>query len=939
MARMLGTITAVILGLASLCAGLVVMAGSAITFLEGERLAAVAGWAATKVAGREVVVGGPVTIDWGRPTVVTAYRISVDNPDWASHPDLLDVATLRVGLDPASLLALDPAIPLLDVEQPKAFLERDASGRTTWRGLLGSGGKTSEPGLDLHGLERVLVVDGTVTYRDAGSGTIPSGRLSQLRIEATDAASPIAIQATAEASDPPRPDVPPLQVSGTAMSLNDLRAEGAADGDGAPVRIDLAAAESKLTAEGQLVDPLGTRKLDLRLTGSGPDAGTILRYLDMRMAPRPGWRLEAEVSGSHPSWQVGKLTMDLGDTTVQGTADLDLSGQHPSVSANLWAMPLALDQLREIAAGLDTGNASGGQDPDGGAGLPLDMLTRFDGDIRLVADPIRSSGLPVSSLTAEARVTEGTLTVDPLQLSGAGGTATGRLVVNAAARPASHSAHAELNDLALDALLDLVGTAVPARGTVGGSLDLRASGSTVDRILSTLAVAADLSMDGHVRNVPLDLGVHIGEDGQPSGGTVPIRIQGTVAETDLSVTGSLDSGTATLDNPPAWDLEVRAHGPSLAPILEIAGVQAGTPGLGHRLEANVHYEGSTAKVADLLAVVGASRATGSGSLDLSGDRPMVRADLSVDRLALDELRGLAPSSPDGSGGESAGDGSGDGGVIPATSLPFDRLKQVDARLSVQVAEFSGTDLPLSGLSAEATLDKGVLRVQPLAVDFAEGRTRTTATLDANARPPALHGQVSAERISSDALLTSLGVTQKVQGLVSGSMTLDSAGNTPDALAAGLDGQVRFYITDGRINTKLVNALALSFTQVLDLLFSSDDSTPVDCMIGSFDVTDGVVDPETLIFATPEVAIRGKGRIDLAEETLDLRFTPHPRERRFFSIAVPIELGGTLSDPTIDLGASLGAELARNRACRTALDRVSENRDIPSAQDDTTAQDP
>lgn len=341
------------------------------------------------------------------------------------------------------------------------------------------------------------------------------------------------------------------------------------------------------------------------------------------------------------------------------------------------------------------------------------MLTRFDGDIRLVADLIRPSELPVSSLTAEARVTDGTLTVDPLQISGAGGTVAGRLVVDAAAQPASHSAHADLDDLALTRF-DLVGTPVSARGAVGGSLDLRASGSTTDDILSTLAVAADLSMDGRVRNVPLDIGVRIGEDGQPSGGTVPIRIQGTVAQTDLSV-----NGTATLDNPPRRTWRCARMAPAW-PDPEIVGVQAGTPGLDHRLEANVHYEGSTAEIADLLVVIGASRTTGSGSLDLSGDRPMVRADLSVDRLALDELRGLAPSSPDGSGGESAGDGSGDGGIIPATSLPFDRLKQVDARISVQVAEFSGIDLPLSGLGAEATLDKGVLKVEPLAIDFAEG---------------------------------------------------------------------------------------------------------------------------------------------------------------------------------------------------------------------------
>ena len=65
-------------------------------------------------------------------------------------------------------------------------------------------------------------------------------------------------------------------------------------------------------------------------------------------------------------------------------------------------------------------------------------------------------------------------------------------------------------------------------------------------------------------------------------------------------------------------------------------------------------------------------------------------------------------------------------------------------------------------------------------------------------------------------------------------------------------------------------------------------------------------------------------VNLAKETLDLRFTPRPRERRLFSISLPIEISGTLADPTIDLGAELEAELARNQACQRALDRVSGN---------------
>jgi uncharacterized protein involved in outer membrane biogenesis len=483
----------------------------------------------------------------------------------------------------------------------------------------------------------VRLVDGTVTYRDAGSATLPFARLSNLRIEATDAASPISVQTTAQLAaaqlaDPVPDEAPPLKISGSVMSLNDLRMKGAANGDGAPVNITVLAAEAEVTAEGHITDPFGARKLDVRLVGSGPDAGTLLQYFGMRISRQPDWRVEADVSGSPPQWQLGNLAVNLGDTSIRGTAGFDLSGA----------------------------------------------------------------------------------------------------------------------------------------------------------------------------------------------------------------------------------------------------------------------------------------------------RPMIRADLDVGHLALDELRALAPSSRAGTSGKSAGGGSGDGGVIPDTSLPFNLLKVANARISMRVAEVSGMDLPIANLNAEATVDEGVLKVQPLTADFAEGRTHATATLDSNAAPSVLHAQVSAQEISSDVLLTSLGVTQKVQGLASGEMTLDSAGDTPDTLAAGLDGRVQFYITDGRINTNLVNALALSFTEVLDLLFSSDDSTTVDCMIGSFDATDGIIKPETLVFATPEVVIRGKGRIDLAKETLDLRFTPRPRERRLFSISVPIEISGTLADPTIDLGAELEAELARNQACQRALGRVSGN---------------
>ena len=114
------------------------------------------------------------------------------------------------------------------------------------------------------------------------------------------------------------------------------------------------------------------------------------------------------------------------------------------------------------------------------------------------------------------------------------------------------------------------------------------------------------------------------------------------------------------------------------------------------------------------------------------------------------------------------------------------------------------------------------------------------------------------------------------------------------------------------------ALALSFSEVIDLLFSSGDTTPMDCLIGSFDIKDGLIDPETLMFATPEVVIRGKGRIDLAEESLNLTFTPRPRERHCRSTLVFVRR----SCPRGRTAAPWTRRPVRRRSGRPARDRTA-----------------
>jgi hypothetical protein len=53
----------------------------------------------------------------------------------------------------------------------------------------------------------------------------------------------------------------------------------------------------------------------------------------------------------------------------------------------------------------------------------------------------------------------------------------------------------------------------------------------------------------------------------------------------------------------------------------------------------------------------------------------------------------------------------------------------------------------------------------------------------------------------------------------------------------------------------------------------------------------------LLFDTARITVAGDGEIDLRDESLDIQLSPRPKDASLVSLAVGIDVGGTLAEPT------------------------------------------
>jgi uncharacterized protein involved in outer membrane biogenesis len=280
-------------------------------------------------------------------------------------------------------------------------------------------------------------------------------------------------------------------------------------------------------------------------------------------------------------------------------------------------------------------------------------------------------------------------------------------------------------------------------------------------------------------------------------------------------------------------------------------------------------------------------------------------------------------------------------ALPTEEFKTDRWKAIDADV-----KFTGRriikdpDLPITDLYTHVVMTNGVLALEPLRFGVAGGTLASNINLDGSATPLKGRFSTQARHLKLKQLFPNVKTMQSALGEVNGDAALSATGNSPAALAATSNGEVKALITDGTVSRLYMEAAGLNVANVIyEKLFGKRD-VKINCAAADFVATNGVLESRVFALDTDDAVINMDGHIDMKTEQMDLGIHPHTKGFRVFSLRSPLYVKGTFKDPHVGVnagalavrgGAVVGLGLINPFAALIPLIAPSNNKPLPCTQ--------
>jgi hypothetical protein len=433
----------------------------------------------------------------------------------------------------------------------------------------------------------------------------------------------------------------------------------------------------------------------------------------------------------------------------------------------------------------------------------------------------------------------------------------------------------------------------------------------------------------------------------------PFRVRGRVQRDDESFRFdrlSLQLGTYTADahgslgEPPHFvgtDLELRASGPSLELIGELAGRKQ-LPAQPFRIAGR--FEGTPERFTTegLEIFVGESDLRGKLEVDIRA-KPSITVEVVSDLLDLSsylkpldevvdaEAEEMAEARPDSRRK-----------VISNQPIDFSPLQRADAAVDITIGTLQFPIKVFHDVKVAAKLADGRLGVERLAaVGRGEGRMEGSFVLEPEGAGFHLHTDLSMRQIRLD--VQGSDVDRAAQPPIDIDINLDAAGTTPHELASSADGAIQLVIGQGVMDSRVLDLITadilLTLLNAFNPFAKQDAATEMQCGVFLVSVEDGLAVLEPMAAQSDKMTMLGKGRIDLGTEKLNLEWITKPRKGIGLSASMLtnpyIRLGGTLSEPSVQLKeaeavVSTGAAVATmglSLVAKGMLDRVTAEKKV------------
>jgi uncharacterized protein involved in outer membrane biogenesis len=314
------------------------------------------------------------------------------------------------------------------------------------------------------------------------------------------------------------------------------------------------------------------------------------------------------------------------------------------------------------------------------------------------------------------------------------------------------------------------------------------------------------------------------------------------------------------------------------------------------IDADLRYRRARLDVSAIALAIGDQTAAGKLSVDFSGARPVVAADIEATGVDLTRLA----TGPTDAGAVVL---SREAGLVEAL-VGSGVLAAIDGRADIRADTVEAGPLTLRDAEAHVVLKDGDLLVEPLRGRLADGSIEGSFRVAGTASPPRLSLSLKAPALAIGPALQRLGTVKAFGGVMSIAANLSTIAGPPETMLAALQGEALIAMGEGRLTLEPyatpfdVSAVGLGGLAGLLAADGHQDVT-VECVAGRMTVDRGIATTHGFVVLTADARLKGEGTVDLGSGRLALRFTPETRGGNLI-VGAPVLLGGAFAEPQVSI---------------------------------------
>lgn len=271
-----------------------------------------------------------------------------------------------------------------------------------------------------------------------------------------------------------------------------------------PLEAMLTHAQTTISAEGTLTQPLRLSDADLQLRAEGPNPAQLNQLVQLDLPHLPQYELSGHFLREDSAWYVRDIRADVGASDLAGNVRWAKGDdERLMVWADLHSQELHLDTLTSNSSSQTSAEPSGTADqnnedeqviPD--EELPNKTLQSFDAHVEYNGKRVMASGIPLDNIKADLTLQDGVLLLTPLSFGVGDGTVEFSLRANTNVAPPEGHVDLDVARVHINDLLARFDLADESFGLLGGQGGFDFTGDSLAQALAGLDGQMHLIMNG-----------------------------------------------------------------------------------------------------------------------------------------------------------------------------------------------------------------------------------------------------------------------------------------------------------------------------------------------------------------------------------------------------------------------------------------------------------